>query len=69
MSKDKVSYVVAIAAIVGTAASFLPSHDKLRADMTIDEKTRQIAQREIDADPGRFSDARVVEDAAKARTV
>jgi hypothetical protein len=50
------SYVLAIAAAIGIAGYFLVSHDKSRADMTIDEKTRQIAQREMDADPGRFSD-------------
>jgi hypothetical protein len=50
------SYVLAIAVVIGIAGYFLVSHDKSKADMTIDEKTRQIAQREIDADPGRFSD-------------
>jgi len=56
MTKGRVSYVLAIAAVAGIAVYFLLSYDKPRADMTIDEKTRQIAQREMDANPGRFSD-------------
>jgi hypothetical protein len=56
MTKGKVRYVLAIAAVIGSTECFLVSHDTSRADMTIDEKTRQIAQREIEANPGRFSE-------------
>jgi len=54
MTKARIPYVLAIAAVIGIADCFLV--DRSRADMTIDEKTRQIAQREMDANPGRFSD-------------
>jgi hypothetical protein len=56
MTTGRISYALALATVIGVAGYVVISHDKSRADMTIDEKTRQIAQREIEADPGRFSD-------------